>query len=659
MASHAHRSSRGRAARFIVRPLFAALVAAGVAAPSGIHAATIVVTTGGDAGTAATCTLRQAVAAMNAASVAGTSCVNSGGIFGSFDKVDLSTQSGTITLQGAAEIGITGYYLLVDGPGAAALTVSGANASRVFHQTNPGGVLVVQDLTVANGRSSGAGGCILSEGLGLHLLQSVVTGCTALPDPTNTSFLDGIGGGVAANYLNLGYSTVSGNTAEIAGGGVFAKYANVRGSAISGNTVTGRACTVASSSKYCLPLLFGGGGMVVGSAQLVHTTVSGNTVNASSITGAGPPGTYNFGVGGGITQINKYTPEVAAAAAKAGIAGRGGDAAGRAAARAALRASAGAKSLTRAKGGARAKADGYGNYIIALYASTVSGNRVVGNGQNPGKYAGGGIVAYSEYYTAEIANSTISGNRLPSPGGPDPYPTFGAALFADSAEISNSTITGNAGTVAVAFKYNTNPVAAVANAKSAGAKGAIAIDRLRAKAAQWRGAGAKAAVAKASGPSALQSTIVGGNAALYDLACISGPGCTIGGSNNLVEKPDASATLPGDTITGQNPQLAPLANNGGVVAGAPGHALTGPVPTHRLYFGSPAIDTGANPEGFAYEQRGEGFPRVAGPAADIGATEGSVPRPVNVPVPVLGPWTLGLLSALLGALGLARRRRRS
>ena len=527
----------------------------------------------------------------------------------------------------------------------------------MFHQTNAGGVLVVQDLTVANGRSSGAGGCILSEGLGLHLLQSVVTGCTALPDPTNTSFLDGIGGGVAANYLNLGHSTVSGNTAETAGGGVFAKYANARGSSISGNTVTGRACTVASSSKYCAPLLFGGGGMVVGSAQLVHTTVSGNTVNASSITGAGPPGTYNFGVGGGITQINKYTPEVAAAAAKAGIAGRGGDAAGRAAARAALRASTGAKSLNRAKGGARAKADGYGNYIIALYASTVSGNRVVGNGAHPGKYAGGGIIAYSEYYTAEIANSTISGNRLPSPTGPNPYPTFGAALFADSAEISNSTITGNAGTAAVAFKYNINPVAAVANSKSAGAKAAIAIERLRAKAAQWRGAGAKAAVAKASGPSTLQSTIVGGNSAPYDVVCLDP--CTVGGSNNLVQSPDPGTTLPGDTILGQNPQLAPLANNGGVVAGAPGHALTGPVPTHRLYNGSPAIDTGANPEGFAYEQRGEGFARVVGPAADIGATEGSVPRPVNVPVPVLGPWTLGLLSALLGALGLVRRRRRS
>ena len=654
MARSSTKRPRGSAAQFIARPLFAALVASGVIASGGLHAATIVVTTGGDAGNAGTCTLRQAVEAMNAGSVAGTSCVNSvvqG--FGIGDKVDLSTQSGTVTLQGAAEIGITGDYLLIDGPGATALTISGANASRVFHHTNTGGVLVVQDLTVANGRSAGAGGCILAEGLALHLLQSVVTGCTALPDPANTSALDGIGGGAAGRYMYVAYSTVSGNTAETAGGGLFAKYANVRASSISGNTVTGRSCTVVSSSKYCAPLLFGGGGMLVGSAQLVATTVSGNTVHASAITGVGPPGTYNFGVGGGITQLNKYTPEVAAAAAKSTIVGRG-DVASRAAVRAALRAPAGAKSLTRAKGGARAKADGYGDYIIALNSSTVSGNRVVGNGANPGKYAGGGIIAVSEYYTAEIANSTISGNRLPSPGGPDPYPTLGAGLFADSAEISNSTITGNTGTIAVAFKYNTTNANAAAT-KSAGGRATIALDRMRAKAAQWRGAGAKAAVAKASGPSALHSTIVGGNNAPYDVVCLDP--CVVGGSNNLVQAPDPGTTLPGDTITGQNPQLAPLANNGGWIAGAAGHALTGPVLTHRLYVGSPALDTGSNPEGFSYEQRGSGFPRVVGAAADIGATEGAIARPVAQPVPALGPWMLGLLSALLGAFGLARRRR--
>ncbi len=134
MARSSSKHPRGGAAQFIVRPLFAALVASGVIASGGLHAATIVVTTGGDAGNAGTCTLRQAVDAMNTASVAGTSCVNSGGAFGTGDTVDLTGLSGTITLAGASEIEIN-VSLAIQGPGSTVLAVSGANASRVFHST--------------------------------------------------------------------------------------------------------------------------------------------------------------------------------------------------------------------------------------------------------------------------------------------------------------------------------------------------------------------------------------------------------------------------------------------------------------------------------------------------------------------------------------------
>ena len=61
MAHRSARSTRGSAARFVVRPLVAALAAAGVIGGSGVRAATIVVSDGGDSGTASTCTLRQAV----------------------------------------------------------------------------------------------------------------------------------------------------------------------------------------------------------------------------------------------------------------------------------------------------------------------------------------------------------------------------------------------------------------------------------------------------------------------------------------------------------------------------------------------------------------------------------------------------------------------
>jgi hypothetical protein len=294
-----------------------------------------------------------------------------------------------------------------------------------------------------------------------------------------------------------------------------------------------------------------------------------------------------------------------------------------------------------------------------MQSSTISGNRITGNKANDGKYLGGGAVAYSKYYNAEIANSTISGNLL------DPAGEFlvGGGLFVDSAEIFNSTITGNNGILAVAFKYEPEIMAQASSAKVARSGGfarsaksarvAAFAAEVRGKLGAQRGKRAKAAVNKAASEPILVSTIVAGNPADYDVGCFTS--CTITGSNNLVRNPDFLVSLPGDTITGQNPQLAPLANNGGQVAGAPGHVLTGAVPTHLLFIGSPAIDTGFNPEGFDYEQRGPGFPRVVGIAPDIGATEGAIAR--DVPVPALAPWLVAALSALLGVLGLRRRRR--
>jgi len=64
-------------ARAIQRPLALALsLGLGVAPLAGM-AATIIVTSSGDVGSAGTCTLRQAIVSMNTGSVAGSGCVNS------------------------------------------------------------------------------------------------------------------------------------------------------------------------------------------------------------------------------------------------------------------------------------------------------------------------------------------------------------------------------------------------------------------------------------------------------------------------------------------------------------------------------------------------------------------------------------------------------
>jgi Domain of unknown function (DUF4347)/RTX calcium-binding nonapeptide repeat (4 copies) len=87
------------------------------------------------------------------------------------------------------------------------------------------------------------------------------------------------------------------------------------------------------------------------------------------------------------------------------------------------------------------------------------------------------------------------------------------------------------------------------------------------------------------------------------------------GGNNLIG--DGS----GDFVNGENgdlvgttenpidPKLGELQDNGGAT------------PTQELLEGSPAIDTGSNPDNLATDQRGEGFARTVGNGTDIGAFE--------------------------------------
>jgi hypothetical protein len=84
---------------------------------------------------------------------------------------------------------------------------------------------------------------------------------------------------------------------------------------------------------------------------------------------------------------------------------------------------------------------------------------------------------------------------------------------------------------------------------------------------------------------------------------------SIAGHNNLVMVTGAgTSALPADTLR-SDPLLLPLANNGG------------PTATHALAAGSLAIDAGSNSTGLATDQRGNGYARVAGARADIGAFE--------------------------------------
>ena len=241
------------------------------------------------------------------------------------------------------------------------------------------------------------------------------------------------------------------------------------------------------------------------------------------------------------------------------------------------------------------------SYDIGGGISTVRGGLVI-NSTIDSNYSygrGGGLATFSDIL---VRNSTISGNSARTIGGGGLFMRFPAAL-----DARNSTITANTG---------------------------------------QRGAG----VLFTSMTALLQSTIVAGNVASVpgtdDLSSLRTT--RIEGGNNLIGTTGAEITIPPDSRRG-DPALAPLAANGG------------PTRTHALRAGSPAIDAGNNASQLASDQRGTGFARVVGTAADIGAfelgagaTDGA--SPAAVPASTRGFGALLLMLLGLAARGALRRR---
>lgn len=208
---------------------------------------------------------------------------------------------------------------------------------------------------------------------------------------------------------------------------------------------------------------------------------------------------------------------------------------------------------------------------LSLNKSTVSGNRAVLRdflGGYTDNQAGGVLVMGTGQ--SVIADSTISGNRAFN---------YSAGDFRGGAvTIYNSTITANVENHPEGDLWHYYPP-------------------------EYFGRGAlNAATIR------LEGSIVSGNQRLegvppYDIA----DGVVLTGSHNLIGH--SQVPVPADTLTSADPRVFPLADNGG------------PTLTHAMRVDSPARDRGNNVLGRQYDQRGPGFPRVKGPAPDIGAIE--------------------------------------
>jgi hypothetical protein len=263
---------------------------------------------------------------------------NANALAGADDVIFAPGLTGTVTLT-SGEILITDS-LTVHGPGAAVLTVSGNDNSRIFHVENSAVAVPIDvtlsGLTLTHGFSALAGGAVFADSENLTILDSVVSNSTsgvqqdASPDGCggNVGFFGATGGALRianstlANGFTLGInsassggnlcvfqgtllleqSTLSGGTADF-GGGLFVDSltadSTISLSTLSGNQGTrsgggifseslGAVLTIDSSTisgnngGSPSPIFAGfGGGIEVdqGTLRIINSTISGNRGN--------------------------------------------------------------------------------------------------------------------------------------------------------------------------------------------------------------------------------------------------------------------------------------------------------------------------------------------------------------------------------------------
>jgi YVTN family beta-propeller protein len=233
---------------------------------------------------------------------------------------------------------------------------------------------------------------------------------------------------------------------------------------------------------------------------------------------------------------------------------------------------------------------------LRIERSEIAENTVTDVTADPNVTRSGGIHLYNDTVNrqgpgnamaARIVNSTVSSNVSPS--------TAGAMLATGniSLELDNTTVNGN----------SSAPTRTGGVVMSTGATFPVSASSTTPPTLKL----VSSILANNSG--------TGGDVA-FNNALI--PSFGINAFNSLIQKPCTTCTLtsivisgPGNFI-GADPMVGPLQFNGGLTR------------THALLLGSPALNAGSNPLALTTDQRGFGFPRVAGAAPDMGAYEASL-----------------------------------
>jgi hypothetical protein len=530
-----------------------------------------------------------------------TSCADDGGpgtlraavsSAASGDTVDLTNLTcATITLvSGQIEVHVDD--LTVNGPGDGALAIDGNYNGRVFHHDGIG-TLALSGLTITHGIADSAdlnpdssraayGGCILSDhgsnSTGTSFYGSVsltnvtLAGCEAIAAPQGIAYFVASGGGVHAQAdLTVVHSTISGNRASSAnfralGGGLYSHYGTI--SLTDSSVVDNRVEAFYPVVAY-VPNSAGGGGLAT-----YHGVVISGSIVAHNFAGCDSRTQFCHAAFGGGMRVSGAL-EISTSAIY--------------------------DNTAEAQGSLQdAIANGAGCYSIYgdihITDSTISDNHLRGNAaerRGGGLFLVGGLAPDEDVV---IAGSTLDNNSADKGGG----------LFdkAGKLNIVDSTISGNTANTAGGAIY------------ALGSTYGVHAWKLSSSTVTRNSAGSGGGIVDNHdpdlGPSELQSSIVAENINLAEAAYDADigsvySGVTIVGANNLIVAANG-ITLPPDTLDAA-PLLGPLQDNGGRTR------------THALLGGSPAIDTGNNAANLDFDQRGDGFVRIVGVSADIGAFE--------------------------------------
>jgi hypothetical protein len=279
---------------------------------------------------------------------------------------------------------------------------------------------------------------------------------------------------------------------------------------------------------------------------------------------------------------------------------------------------------------------GGGAYFYDPASVTFEDSTISGNTANS---KGGGIYLYDTNGAFTVSRTTISGNTAAnSGGGIYLYQVGGPMTIVDSTVSGNTATAGSGGGLFLYSLYNGSSIqsSTIANNTSTVDGGGIYLysDELSLVDTIVADNTSQLASAPPNGVKALVGNDLGGGT--FDLRY------------SLIEN-QGTATVNdnGGNIFNQDPQLGPLANNGG------------PTQTQRPALTSPAVDHGdpAFTPPPATDQRG--FPRVANARIDIGSVELTPGVDFDIEtVPTLGDVGKLLLAGLLAGGGLLLMRRR-